>query len=111
MNLNLGINYPINKEKNLIKKDLINKNFSKMISLILSNKPIALSKLNYPNKFINKMNTTKKGYSLKNNNTKNYKTTYNNEKGKFLNVEISKINKDKKVIENSNNICDIKKKL
>ena len=110
MNLKLGINYPINKKKNLIKKDLVNKNFSKMISLILSNQPIALSKLNYPNKFINKMNTTKKGYSLKNNNTNNYKTSFNNEKGKFLNVEISKINKDKKIIENSNNICGIQKK-
>lgn len=111
MNLNLGINYPNNKEKNLIKKDIINKNFSKIINLILSNQPIVLSKLNYPNKLVNKINTTKKGYSLKYNNSKNYKTSYIKENGKFFNVEISKLNKDKKkVIESTKNIYDNNKR-
>ena len=109
MNLNLGINYPINKEKNEIKKELKNMNFSKIINLILLNQPIVLSKLNYPNKLVNKMNTTKKISSLKKSNKKNYKTSYNNENGKFFNVELSKINKDKKIIE-TKNIYDNRKK-
>ena len=110
MNLNLGLNRPINKEKNLIKKEIINSNFKKIISLILTNRPIVLTNLNYPNKLANKMNTTKKGYSLKNNNLKNYKTSYIKENGKFFNVELSKINKDKKVIESSKNIYNKRKK-
>ena len=93
MNLNVGLNYPINKEKNLIKKELISKNFTKIISLLLTNRPIVLTNQNLPKNLVNKMNTAKKGYSLKNNNKKNNKTSHISD-GKFFNVELSKLNRD-----------------
>ena len=106
MNLNLGLNYPLNKEKNYLKKDLLNKNFTKILSLILSNQSTALSNINYHNKFIHKIYTTKKGYSFKNNKLKKYKTSFISNNDKILNKEFSKINIDNKEIQKTNNICD-----
>ena len=104
MNLNFGLNYPINKENNYIKKDLLNKNFTKIVSLILTTRPIALSNINYHNKFIHKVYTNKKGFSLKNNNLKKNKTSFISDNEKILNRELSKINIDHKEIPNTN-IC------
>ena len=87
MNLNSQLNYPLNKNKSY-KKDLINKNVSKIINLILSNKSSILSNL----KSQSNMNNTKKGYSLKNYHYLKNKISIPKENQKIFNREISKVN-------------------
>lgn len=108
MNLNFGINYPLNKDKNLIKKDLVNKNFTKIINIILTNQPIALSNLNYHKKFIHKIYSSKKELSMKNYKLKKYKSSYFNDDDKLFNPQLSKINIENKENSNTKKNCDKK---
>ena len=109
MNLNIGINHPTNKNKNNIKKDLLNKNFTKIINIILTNQPIPLSNLNYHKKFIHKIYSTKKRLQMKNYKLKKYKSSYLNDNDKYLNSELSKINIENKETSNAKNKCYKKK--
>ena len=67
MNLNAGLNNLLNKEKN-IKKEILNKNITKIVNLILSNQSLVTSNLKLQKNLINRISLYKKGYSMKNKN-------------------------------------------
>ncbi len=106
MNLNSRLNHSKNKEQNYIKKELLNKNITKIVNLILSNKPIAFSNLNYNNNFIHKLQITKKGYSMKDYNLKNYKNSNIKDSQKYLIKDLSKQNIQNKLNNNIKNFCN-----
>ena len=109
MDLNSEI---LNKDKKQYnKKNLLNKNITKIVNLILSNQPIA-SNINNPNynKLYKNNNLNKKVNSMKRNNLKNNKSLFLNDNKMFFIRDLSKINIQKKLTNNiyiknkSNNI-------
>ena len=98
MNLNAGLNNLLNKEKN-IKKEILNKNITKIVNLILSNQSMVTSNLKLQRNLINRMSLYKKGYSMKNKNTKKKKISSVYFKERFSSRDLSIIN-----IKNKNNI-------
>lgn len=98
MNLNAGLNNLLNKEKN-IKKEILNKNITKIVNLILSNQPLITPNLKIERNLINRMSLYKKGYSLKNKNAKKEKICSALFKERFSSRDLSIIN-----IENKSNI-------
>ena len=98
MNLNVGLNNLLNKEKN-IKKEILNKNITKIVNLILSNQPMVTSNIKFQRNLINRMSLYKKGYSMKNKNSKKEKISSVYFKERFSSRDLSIIN-----IKNKNNI-------
>ena len=98
MNLNAGLNNLLNKEKN-IKKELLNKNITKIVHLILSNQPMVTQNFKLQKNLINRMNLYKKGYSLKNKISKKEKTSSGYFKERYSSRDLSIIN-----IKNKSNI-------
>ena len=98
MNLNAGLNNLLNKEKN-IKKEILNKNITKIVNLILSNQPLVTSNLKLQKNLINRISLYKKGYSMKNKNSKKDKISSDYFKERFSSRDLSIIN-----IKNKNNI-------
>ena len=106
MNFKSGLNYSIHKDKNYIKKDLLKKNITKIVSLIISNKPIAYINSNYHNNFSHKIQIGKKGYSMKDFNLKNFNNSIKKDSQKFLIKDASKNNIQKRTSNNLNNIIN-----
>ena len=104
MNLNSQLNYSLNKNKSY-KKDMINKNVSKIINLILSNKSHILSNLKFQSNIIN----IKKGFSLKNYNYIKNKNSKTKENQRLFYRGLSKLNLINKTNINIINIYNKKK--
>ena len=115
MYLNSELYNLLNKDKKNNKRNLLNNNITKIVSLILSNQPFSSSNLNCPNKINKAANINKKiNHSIKKNNLKNYKSLLINVNQQFFIRDFSNINIQKKTnkniyIKNNNNNIKLKK--